>query len=57
MLSDTHICTNLIHRMPSTIITEHKREGTSKCKTLQIRKWNIGMAQTEGGQDRDELYA
>ena len=24
---------------------------------LQIRKWNIGMAQKEGRQDRDGLYA
>ena len=26
-------------------------------KILQIRKWNIGMAQKEGRQDRDGLHA
>ena len=52
MLSDIHMRTNLKHRIQlSTIINEHKKR-----EDKEIRKWNIGMAQNEGRQDRDGLH-
>ena len=41
----------LQHRIPSTIINEHKKR-----EDKELRNWKIGMAQKEGRQDQDGLY-